>query len=105
MNVCTRATVALLLAASLCATAQATPSADTIYVGGEILTMNDAQPQAEALAVKGGRIVAVGGRPQVRARMWTASSRRSRSVEPMAIKDIEVVETIKEGKTIYKAKA
>jgi predicted amidohydrolase YtcJ len=34
--------------------------ADTIYTGGDTVTMNDLQPSAEALAVEGGRIVAVG---------------------------------------------
>ena len=34
--------------------------ADTIYAGGPILTMDDAAPRAEAVAVKDGRIVAVG---------------------------------------------
>lgn len=34
--------------------------ADRIYRGGPILTMNDAQPQVEALAVQGQRILAVG---------------------------------------------
>lgn len=34
--------------------------ADTIYAGGPILTINDAQPTAEAVAVKDGRILAVG---------------------------------------------
>ena len=34
--------------------------ADTIYSGGTILTMNDAQPTAEAVAVKDGRVLAVG---------------------------------------------
>jgi hypothetical protein len=41
--------------------------ADTLYVGGDIVTVNDAQPAAEALAVK----------------------------------DVVVVETVKDGKTIY----
>ena len=36
------------------------PTADTIYSGGPIITMNDAQPTAEAVAVKEGRILAVG---------------------------------------------
>ena len=36
------------------------PQADTIYTGGDIVTVNDAQPNAEALAVKDGRILAVG---------------------------------------------
>jgi predicted amidohydrolase YtcJ len=39
--------------------------ADTIYVGGDIITINDAQPTVEALAVKDGRIVAVGTRASV----------------------------------------
>lgn len=39
--------------------------ADTIYFGGPILTINDAQPTAEAVAVKGGRILAVGSRAAI----------------------------------------
>jgi len=35
-------------------------AADTIYTGGDIVTVNDAQPTAEAVAVKDGRILAVG---------------------------------------------
>ncbi|HEV2665151.1 MAG TPA: amidohydrolase family protein, partial [Blastocatellia bacterium] len=34
--------------------------ADTIYTNGVIITVNDAQPSAEAVAVKDGRILAVG---------------------------------------------
>ena len=34
-------------------------AADTIYTGGEIVTVDDRQPSAEALAVKGGKIVAL----------------------------------------------
>ncbi|WP_406235408.1 amidohydrolase [Nocardia sp. NBC_01009] len=33
---------------------------DTIYFGGDIVTVDDARPSAEAVAVKGGRIAAVG---------------------------------------------
>ena len=32
--------------------------ADTIYLGGPILTINDSAPRAEAVAVKDGRIIA-----------------------------------------------
>ncbi|ADN76317.1 Amidohydrolase 3 [Ferrimonas balearica DSM 9799] len=39
--------------------------ADTLYRGGPILTMNDAQPRAEALAVKDGRILAVGTESEI----------------------------------------
>ncbi|MGH8243570.1 MAG: amidohydrolase [Steroidobacteraceae bacterium] len=35
-------------------------TADVIYSGGDIVTVNDAQPSAEALAIKDGRILAVG---------------------------------------------
>jgi predicted amidohydrolase YtcJ len=41
------------------------PPADVIYTGGNIVTVNDLQPTAEAIAVKGGRIVAVGYRDEV----------------------------------------
>ncbi len=37
-------------------------TADSIYFGGRILTMNDAQRDAEAVAVKDGKIFAVGAR-------------------------------------------
>ena len=40
-------------------------AADVIYVGGDIVTINDKQPTAEALAVKGGKILAVGARADV----------------------------------------
>ena len=43
----------------------ATESADTIYTGGSILTINDAAPSAEALAVKDGKILAVGAKAEV----------------------------------------
>jgi predicted amidohydrolase YtcJ len=41
--------------------------ADTIYTGGPILTINDAKPMAEAVAVKDGRILAVGDLVEVSA--------------------------------------
>lgn len=41
--------------------------ADTIYTGGPILTINDSAPKAEAVAVKDGRIIAVGSMGDVNA--------------------------------------
>ena len=41
--------------------------ADTIFVGADIVTLDDANPSAEALAVRGGRITAVGDRADVTA--------------------------------------
>jgi predicted amidohydrolase YtcJ len=40
-------------------------AADSIYVGGDIITVNDLQPTAEALAVKDGKILALGSRREV----------------------------------------
>jgi hypothetical protein len=45
--------------------------ADTIYSGGRILTINDSAPTAEAVAVKGGRIIAVGALANVAPRSKT----------------------------------
>jgi hypothetical protein len=39
--------------------------ADTIYTGGDIVTIDDGQPTAESVAVKDGRIVGVGDRDNV----------------------------------------
>lgn len=48
--------------------------ADTIYSGGPILTINDEQPTAEAVAVKDGRILAVGALSDVMATQGDATS-------------------------------
>jgi hypothetical protein len=54
----------LLTALSMTSTAIAQP-ADVLYVGGDIVTIDDARPTAEALAVKDGKILAVGTRADV----------------------------------------
>lgn len=49
-----------------CSSDQDAPKkADTIFLGGKIVTVDDANPTAEALAVRDGRIVAVGSRDSV----------------------------------------
>jgi predicted amidohydrolase YtcJ len=53
----------VVVAVLACARAQ---TADVIYRGGPILTLTDALPRAEAIAVADGRILAVGGAEQVR---------------------------------------
>ena len=45
-----------------CLGARAAVAADVIYFGGDIVTVNDTQPSVEALAVKDGRILAVGAK-------------------------------------------
>jgi predicted amidohydrolase YtcJ len=41
-----------------------TPTADLLITGGEVVTANDAQPSAQAAAVRNGRVVAVGMRDE-----------------------------------------
>ena len=59
--------VAAIAVAAACTPAGPTPvqTADAIYTGGDIVTVNDAQPSAEAVAVKDGKILAVGTRVEV----------------------------------------
>ncbi|MGE0038842.1 MAG: amidohydrolase [Xanthobacteraceae bacterium] len=50
----------------ICSSAEAAnESIDKLYIGGPIITINDSQPTAEAVLVRGGRIVAVGARSEV----------------------------------------
>jgi len=53
------------LLASVVNPSKAAVVADVIYVGGSIVTVNDAQPNAEALAIKDGSILAVGARAEI----------------------------------------
>ncbi len=46
-------------------TASSSGEADTIYQGGPIITIDDRRPFAEAVAVQGGRIQAVGSRGEI----------------------------------------
>lgn len=50
---------------SACTSKTPTDVADTIYTGGDIITVNDAQPSAEAVAIKDGKIIAVGKKADV----------------------------------------
>lgn len=58
---------ALLSAFLFTGSASAQDMADTIYSGGPILTMDDSAPRAEAVAIRDGRIVAVGTSAEVEA--------------------------------------
>ncbi len=59
------AAVASVALATGCSAPKSETAADTIYAGGDIITINDAQPMAEAVAVKDGKILAVGARGEV----------------------------------------
>ena len=53
--------IAMILLISCCLVAESHgQTADTIYHGGTVITIVDAQPTAEAVAVRGGKILAVG---------------------------------------------
>ena len=65
---CSKAPADAAPATTSAATAQNV--ADSIYFGGDIVTVNDAQPTAEAIAIKDGKIVAVGSLSEL-----TASSK------------------------------
>jgi hypothetical protein len=51
--------------ASGCGAPEPEQAADAIYTGGDIVTIDDAQPSAEAVAVKAGKILAVGTRAEI----------------------------------------
>ena len=57
--------VASALLAAGCTAPGPDRAADTIYTGGDIVTVNDSLPAAEAIAVKDGRILAVGARKEI----------------------------------------
>jgi predicted amidohydrolase YtcJ len=63
--------------------ALAAEPADLVLRGGVVLTLEDDLPRAEALAVKGGRIVAVGSPRQIAA--WTGPSTRIIELEGRAV--------------------
>lgn len=68
MEVMIKPAVILALAMSLlagCSKPEPKVAADAIYAGGDIVTINDAQPSVEALAVKDGKILAVGPRADI----------------------------------------
>ncbi len=62
-----RAALPILIGAVLATNASiAQEIADTVYIGGPILTMDDGLPRPEAVAVKDGRILAVGTMSDIR---------------------------------------
>jgi hypothetical protein len=61
----TYATLASILFSSLCAAA-GPPTADLVLINGNVRTLDRSAPLAEALAVSGGKITAVGSNPQIR---------------------------------------
>lgn len=66
--------LATLMLAGCTSQTTALRGADAIYFGGDIITVNDAQPMAEAIAVKDGKIVAVGTLEEVNAASKAATT-------------------------------
>lgn len=63
----------LLVLGSVSVAACVTP-ADTVFTGATVVTANDAQPRAEAVAVRGGRIVFVGSSANARRYVGSATT-------------------------------
>jgi hypothetical protein len=61
------APLALALLAAACSTVSPEPPADLLIVGGRVYTVEPERPWAEAMAVRGDRIVKVGTEKEVRA--------------------------------------
>ncbi|KLV10517.1 amidohydrolase [Photobacterium ganghwense] len=57
--------ISLLAASSAYAVSPPKPTAQTIYLGGDIVTVNDSAPSVQALAIKNGRILALGSEADV----------------------------------------
>jgi len=68
----------VLLAMAMAPAAFAQETADRIFSGGHVLTMDDALPVTEAVAVKDGRILAVGKAADVMRHRGTTA----RSIDP-----------------------
>ncbi|MCE8513939.1 amidohydrolase [Ruegeria pomeroyi] len=68
-----RTTAWIAVIAMWASMSEAQEFADTIYTGGPILTVDDAQPRAEAVAVKDGRVLAVGDLSDLLARQGDAT--------------------------------
>lgn len=66
MHLVSRITLASICLLSASQIASAAGNADTIFYGGDIVTMNKAQPAAEAVAIQGGKITKVGSLSQVK---------------------------------------
>lgn len=66
MYLLSRITLASICLLSASQIASAAGNADTIFYGGDIVTMNKAQPAAEAVAIQGGKIAKVGSLSQVK---------------------------------------
>jgi len=74
---------AVFLVLVACAVAQGKPAADVILTNGRIRTMDPAQPQAEAVAIIGDRIVAVGSADAID--QWRGAETRIIDAEGKAV--------------------
>ena len=73
MSTLFRCLTCCLVGVGLASSAQAPRPADTILVNGNVITVDDAQPRAQAVAIAAGRILAVGTDAEVRAHETAAT--------------------------------
>jgi len=67
MYLLSRITIASICLLSASQIASAAGNADTIFYGGDIVTMNKSQPAAEAVAIQDGKIIQVGSLAKLKA--------------------------------------
>lgn len=67
MHLLSRITLASICLLSASQIANAAGNADTIFYGGDIVTMNKSQPAAEAVAIQDGKIIQVGSLAKLKA--------------------------------------
>jgi predicted amidohydrolase YtcJ len=67
MHLLSRITIASICLLSASQIASAAGNADTIFYGGDIVTMNKSQPAAEAVAIQDGKIIQVGSLAKLKA--------------------------------------
>ena len=82
-----------------------------LVIQGTVLTVDELQPTAEALAVSDGRIIAVGERADIESWIGLAGARQyaemvvlsadPRTVPPEEIADLEVRATFLAGRQVY----
>ena len=62
---------------------------EQVLVTGDIVMMDPARPRAEALAVQGGRIVAVGTREEARAALGAAGRRQVAETRTLLLDEVD----------------
>ncbi len=93
------------LAMTTRAAAQEPPGAITVFTAKKIVTMDPTRPTATAVAIRGRKILSVGSLEVGKLADFAVLDSNPLTIDPAKIADIKVVETIKEGRTVYRRDA